>query len=223
MIVAWLRAASPVIVTLATNGLVEGGLLAYEHGTSPPKTSPMPITHWVYDQGLGPELRTASCGSWPRLSWPCCLRRTQRPGFRHLATGGNRIAAVLSGNPSTCDPMSGGRIRRLLGSMPRLRASCALGASRSLALGMGDPFIFEAVAGALLEGWLRWRRRQLRGLPGRRTVYRDLKPVHVGVECFCRRGRSHLRWSDPVRLGRIRFNRHTGNIDEEHWTQDGGS
>ena len=51
IIVAWLG-LSPVIVTLATNGLVEGGLLAYEHGMSPLNV-PMPITHWVYTKVWG--------------------------------------------------------------------------------------------------------------------------------------------------------------------------
>jgi ribose transport system permease protein len=96
IIVAWLG-LSPVIVTLATNGLVEGGLLAYERGQSPLNV-PTPITHWVYTKVWG----LSSAG----IFWIVAsiilaiLLRRSTPGFRHLATGGNRIAAVLSGVPT---------------------------------------------------------------------------------------------------------------------------
>jgi ribose transport system permease protein len=145
VIVAWLG-LSPVIVTLATNGLVEGGLLAYEHGMSPLNV-PVPITHWVYTKVWG----LSSAG----ILWIVAsiilavLLRRSTPGFRHLATGGNHIAAVLSGVPT--------RIITV-GAYCGCSVLCAAagilysGFVQIPYYGMGDPFLFEAVAGAVIGG-----------------------------------------------------------------------
>ncbi len=145
IIIAWLG-LSPVIVTLATNGLVEGGLLAYEHGMSPLNV-PVPITHFVYTKVWG----LSSAGIlWILLSIVLqILLRRSTPGFRHLATGGNHIAAVLSGIPT-----------RLItvGAYAGCSVLCALagilysGFVQIPYYGMGDPFLFEAVAGAVIGG-----------------------------------------------------------------------
>jgi ribose transport system permease protein len=145
IIVAWLG-LSPVIVTLATNGLVEGGLLAYERGMSPLNV-PTPITHWVYTKVWG----LSSAG----IFWIVAsiilaiLLRRSTPGFRHLATGGNRIAAVLSGVPTRLVTV---------GAYCGCSVLCALagilysGFVQIPYYGMGDPFLFEAVAGAVIGG-----------------------------------------------------------------------
>jgi len=145
IIVAWLG-LSPVIVTLATNGLVEGGLLAYERGMSPLNV-PEPITHWVYTKVWG----LSSAG----ILWIVAsiilavLLRRSTPGFRHLATGGNRIAAVLSGVPTRAITV---------GAYCGCSVLCALagilysGFVQIPYYGMGDPFLFEAVAGAVIGG-----------------------------------------------------------------------
>lgn len=145
VIVAWLG-LSPVIVTLATNGLVEGGLLAYEHGTSPPNV-PASITHWVYTKVWG----LSSAGIlWIVVSIVLAIvLRRSAPGFRHMATGGNRIAAVLSGIPTRAITV---------GAYAGCSVLCALagilysGFVQIPYYGMGDPFLFEAVAGAVIGG-----------------------------------------------------------------------
>lgn len=145
VIIAWLG-LSPVIVTLATNGLVEGGLLAYEHGASPPNV-PAPITHWVYTKVWG----LSSAGIfWIIVSIILAvLLRRSTPGFRHLATGGNRFAAVLSGIPTRVITVA---------AYAGCSVLCAAGGILYSGFvqipyyGMGDPFLFEAVAGAVIGG-----------------------------------------------------------------------
>ena len=145
VIIAWLR-LSPVIVTLATNGLVEGGLLAYEKGTSPLNV-PMPITHWVYSKVWG----LSSVG----ILWIVAsiiltlLLRNTTAGFKHLATGGNLVAAVLSGIPTRVITVA---------AYAGCSVLCAIGGILYSGFvqipyyGMGDPFLFEAVAGAVVGG-----------------------------------------------------------------------
>ena len=107
----------------------------------------MPITHWVYTKVWG--LSSAGIFWLVASIILAILLRRSTPGFRHLATGGNRIAAVLSGVPTRLVTV---------GAYCGCSVLCALagilysGFVQIPYYGMGDPFLFEAVAGAVIGG-----------------------------------------------------------------------
>lgn len=144
-LVAWLG-LSPIIVTLAMNGLVQGALLYYEKGASP-GYMPNSVAHLVGKKlaglslvGLGAILLTLV------LVW--VARRTV-VGFRLTATGGNLRAAQISGVP----------VRAVVVGA---YVACAVLAAASGILfggfvqqpyyGMGDPFLFEGIAAVVIGG-----------------------------------------------------------------------
>lgn len=137
---------SPIIMTLAVNGIVEGGLLLHTHG-APPTGAP----HLVV------QLATGTLGPipialliWIGIAAVATLILTWTAFGRQLyAVGTNMTVAEYSGVPT----------RRVVVSSYVVSGVAAAGAGILLAgfsgqayLGMGDPYLFSSVAAVAIGG-----------------------------------------------------------------------
>lgn len=145
VLVARLR-LSPIIVTLAMNGLVQGALLYYEKGASPGYMAPA-VAHAVGYKVAGVSVVGAAAIVLTfGLAW---LARRTVAGFSLMATGGNLRAAQISGV-------------RVRGVVVVAYVACAVLAAAAGILfggfvqqpyyGMGDPFLFEGIAAVVIGG-----------------------------------------------------------------------
>lgn len=137
---------APIIMTLAINGVVEGGILLHTGG-SPPGSAPHLVTQ-LGSGSVGPV--PIAVIVWAILAAVATVVLTWTPFGRHLyAVGTNRTVAEFSGIA----------VRRVtiaayvISGMTAAAAGILLaGYSGQAYLGMGDPYLFSSVAAVAIGG-----------------------------------------------------------------------
>ena len=138
----------PIIMTLAVNVILQGGILVYTGGT-PQATAPALIQFLAVGR-IGPVPVVAhhlgGCSRSPRR----CSSRGRRSAASLYAVGSSADRGGVLGRADRADDRSSPT--RSPASPPRSPACCSPATPAQAYLGMGDPYLFTSIAAVAIGG-----------------------------------------------------------------------